>query len=79
MTGPPLSVRPLAEVIAEKGRLSTAKLLGCTGPALANALSAGRTIFVAQAEDGSAIGIEVSRFPGKKRVFLGSSTLAVVC
>ncbi|WP_419789475.1 Cro/CI family transcriptional regulator [Pseudomonas petrae] len=56
---------PLAEFIAARGRLTTAKLMGCTGPALANAMKAGRTIFVELAEDGSIRGVETSRFPGR--------------
>ena len=65
MTMPPVRVFPLSEFIAENGRLRTAKLLGCTGPALANALRAGRTIFVEQAEDGSVCGVETRKFPGR--------------
>ncbi|MBD1586718.1 hypothetical protein HAQ06_08585 [Pseudomonas sp. C2L12B] len=62
---PPVRVFPLSEFIAENGRLPTAKLMGCTGPALANALRAGRTIFVEQAEDGSVKAVELSKFPGR--------------
>jgi len=59
----------LADFIASNGRLGAAKILGCTGPALANALKAGRTIFVELAENGTATAVEVSPFPSRKARF----------
>lgn len=79
MTTPPVRVLPLSQFIAENGRLSAAKLLGCTGPALANALKAGRTIFVEHAADGSVCGVETSKFPGGGGVSGARSRLAGVC
>jgi hypothetical protein len=56
---------PLSQFIAAKGRLSASRLLGCTGPALANALRAGRTIFVEQAGSGEFYAVELSKFPSR--------------
>ena len=66
MTIYPKLMLPLSRFVAERGRLRTAELLGCTGPALANAIKAGRTIFVELAEDGSATSVEISKFPSRK-------------
>jgi hypothetical protein len=65
MTSHPMMMLPLAEFVAAYGRLRVANLLGCTGPALANAIRAGRTIFVEQAADGVVVAVELRRFPGR--------------
>lgn len=63
---PSARIVTLQEFIAGKGRLAAATMLGCTGPALANALKAGRTILVEQAENGTATAVEISQFPSRQ-------------
>lgn len=65
MTDRAIEMIPLADFIVTNGRLATAKLIGCTGPALANALRSGRTIFVEQVNDGSVAAVEISKFPSR--------------
>ncbi|WP_434701513.1 Cro/CI family transcriptional regulator [Pseudomonas sp. D1-36] len=62
---PVLSVIPLQDFIARKGRKLAASELGCTGPALSKAIAAGRNIFVELAADGMASAKEISKFPGR--------------
>jgi hypothetical protein len=66
MTAGATEVVTLVDFISRRGRLGAAKVLGCTGPALANALKAGRTIFVDQADDGSAKAFEIRDFPSRE-------------
>lgn len=63
MTERAIEMIPLADFIVTNGRLATAKLVGCTGPALANALRSGRQVWVIDGEDPKAF--EISPFPGK--------------
>lgn len=55
----------LGEAVARFGRTNVAGSLGCTAPALANALRVKRMIFVRVIGDNLLYAFEISSFPGK--------------
>lgn len=62
---PPQTKMDLADFIIRIGRVSAARMIGCTGPALLKALKAGRTISVEVADDGTIKATETKAFPGR--------------
>lgn len=55
----------LGEAVARFGRANVAISLGCTAPALANALRVKRMIFVRAIDDNLLYAFEISSFPGR--------------
>lgn len=60
-----MSRLPLEEFIAKKGQSEAAKCLGVTPPALSKALTAARSIFVIEHDDGSFSAEELRPFPSQ--------------